>query len=217
MKQFIIGALICTASFILGGTAMWTYHHPERLSGTGVADGEEAMVADAAAGGATNQGHHDQHAGNSTGSAAGRSAQQSGMPLSGGRLVDPFADMARMHREMEAFWSTAMGSPVGGMFSRQGVGMPGMTPGAGALDMQEDADSINYLLRVPRENLVDVNVNLEDGYVSIDATLKQQSDVAVSESRISRRFPVPGIADTGSMKVDTTDQGVLIHFDKLQA
>lgn len=121
------------------------------------------------------------------------------------RSRDPFREIERMRKHMdEAFRDD--GFSIG--FDRKS-----------AFDVdnivrQEDEDAISYRLNVKDQDVVDLKANVENGYVSIEAKLKRQTNTTVAESQFARRFPLPLDADPDSLAIDRDQDAVVIRFDK---
>ena len=86
---------------------------------------------------------------------------------------------------------------------------------AQSIRVKEDDKAISYFVDVKGKDVVDLQVDVADGYVTIAATLREQTQNRASESSITQRFPVPAHADPNSVKVEKESDAVVIRFEKL--
>lgn len=127
------------------------------------------------------------------------------------RSRDPFQEMNRMRRHLDSMFrddmfsnrfDTWFGDKFGG-FDAQSI------------RVKEDDKAISYFIDVKDKDVVDLQVDVADGYVTIAATLREERQNRVSESSITQRFPVPANADPNSVTVDKESDAVVIRFEKL--
>jgi len=131
---------------------------------------------------------------------------------------DPFAQLELMQQRMDKMFG--LGGPQD-LFGRNGPSVFGSPfdsnsglSGAGSLTVSEDDNSVTYHLDVPKKDLADLKVNVKDGYLSVDATVKQESQGSIFQSQISQMLPLPADADPNSLKVESGVKSVVIHLDK---
>lgn len=216
MKRYLFASLALVAAFALGGASMWAFQHPGALPSVKVDWGNTATKDNTLASRTPDPTQLINPA--PTPSPGGSTSQGNvspGMPMT--QMPDPFQEMEQMRKQMDQMFG--MNTPMDQFFNHGalGGGSFGGSFASTSVDMSEDADSVTYKLNVPKKDLVDLKVNVKDGYLSIDATMKQASSNSMAESQISQEFPVPSDVDPKSMKVDRGTESVSIHFDKLHA
>jgi len=136
--------------------------------------------------------------------------------LSGPSAADPVQEMAQMRRQMEAFFDRDDFFRSGGFAGRFGSWFSGAQGGFGTrVEEGEDKDSVFYKLQVGDGDVSDMNVTVQNGYVSINAQMKAQSNNAFSQSSISQTFPVPPGVDPDSAKVDREGDAIVVRFEKV--
>ena len=134
----------------------------------------------------------------------------------GQALIDPIEEMEQMHRSMERF------------FNRDDLFNPGVfsgnfgswfTTAAGGfgtgIQEAEDEQSVFFKMKVGDKDVSNVNVTVENGYVSINAEVTDETANAYAHSSISQSFPVPVGVDPDSAKIDQEGDSIVIRFDKL--
>ncbi len=138
--------------------------------------------------------------------------------------TDPFAAMEQMqqqameemHRHMQAFFNHddffGQGGIAGNSASVFGNGAAGV--GAG-LEQGEDDHSVFFTLKVGDQDVSNLNVKVENGYVSINAEMSDKSANTLARSTISESFPLPAGVDPDSAKIDKVNDAVVIRFDKV--
>ena len=134
---------------------------------------------------------------------------------------DPFEQMEMMRQQMDKMFGLAgphnafgnnTPSALSSLFDRN----PGISS-TGSLTVSEDDESVTYNLEVPKKDLVDLNVNIKDGYLSVDAKVKQESQGSFYQSQISQMLPLPADADPNSLNVESGEASVVIHLKKQPA
>jgi HSP20 family molecular chaperone IbpA len=139
-----------------------------------------------------------------------------------GRPTDPFAAMEQMqqqameemHKHMQAFFNHDDFFGQGGIAGNSGFPFSNAPPGIGTeLQQGEDDYSVFYKLQVG--NLSNLNVKVENGYVSINAEMSNKSANALARSTISESFPLPAGVDPDSAKIDKENDAVVIRFSKV--
>lgn len=136
--------------------------------------------------------------------------------LSGPPVVDPVREMDRMRRQMQAFFNRDDFFRSGAFTGRFGSWFNSAQGGFGTrIEEGQDQDSVFYKLQVGDRDVSDVNVRVENGYVSINAQMKEQSDHAYAQSSISQTFPVPPGVDPDSAKVDREGDAIVVRFEKV--
>ncbi|XOV86596.1 MAG: Hsp20/alpha crystallin family protein [Pseudomonadota bacterium] len=135
--------------------------------------------------------------------------------------VNPMLQIERMRQQMDQMFGATDPRDLFGRNDLPAFGslfdknFSGST--TGALTFSEDDKSVTYSLDIPKEDLVDLNVNVKDGYLSVDATLKRESQGARYQSQLSQRVPVPLSVDPNSLNVESGTDAVVIHLDKQNA
>lgn len=125
------------------------------------------------------------------------------------RSRDPFREIERMRKHMdEVFRDDGFSIGFDRWFDRKSAF------DVDTIEQQEDENTISYRLNVEDQDVVDMKANVEDGYVSIEAKLKRQTNTTVAESQFARRFPLPVDADPDSLVIDRDKEDVIIRFDK---
>lgn len=124
---------------------------------------------------------------------------------------DPFQEMDRMRKRMDKLFGDDRFSSNFDTWFDHRFGQFG----ASSIEQGEDQNSVYYKMNVGDKDLVDLKVNVSDGYVSIDAKLKNESANSFSQSSVSQRFPVPAGVDPNSAKIEKQDGTVIIRFDKV--
>jgi HSP20 family molecular chaperone IbpA len=184
-KSIFFGSVL--AAFALGGAAMWTW---QQHRAPAAAD-NTTVAAVAAPGSIIN-------------------------PQSFPAMADPFRAMEAMRKQMEAMFAQddffdPLGYPghSGSWFGAQQGGF-----GSG-LEAGEDDHSVFYKLDIGDQDVSDLNVTVENGYVSINARLDKKSSNARAQSTLSESFPVPSGVDPDSAKVDKENDAIVIRFEKV--
>lgn len=131
-------------------------------------------------------------------------------------MEDMRAEMEAMQQRMhsvfghdEFFGQHAIPGGFGTVFSAPHMGFDA------ALKQGEDEHSIFYTLSVGDQDVSNVNVKVENGYVSINADLSEQSTNSYAQSSFSQTFPVPAGVNPDSAKVDKEKDAIVIRFDKV--
>ncbi len=180
------GSLV--AAFALGGAGMWAWQHSRHDNSPGA---EDVMVV-------------------STPKADPLDI------LSGAPVVDPIQQMAQMRRQMEAFFDRDDFFRNGGFAGRFGSWFSGAQGSFGTrVEEGEDRDSVFYKLQVGDGDVSDVNVTVQNGYVSINARMNEQSRNAYASSSIAQTFPVPPGVNPDSAKVDREGDSIVVRFEKV--
>jgi HSP20 family molecular chaperone IbpA len=172
-------------AFALGGAGMWAWHQHWAANPQTVA--AHGMSAD------------------------GKTLAQSGQPF-----VAPVMEMEQMQRRMEQFFNQEdFFSP--GVFSGNFGSWFNTADGGFGTKIQEGEDehSIFFKMKVGDKDVSDVNVTVDNGYVSINAEITDKTANAYSHSSVSQSFPVPVGADPDSAKIDQEGDSIVIRFDKL--
>lgn len=133
---------------------------------------------------------------------------------------DPFQEMDEMQRHIDAMFNNAFGRF--GMTPQTS----GLLNGAGftpRMDLVDRGDRYVVRLDVPGAEESQLNVNLEDQTLTVEAVTKQevqqknQDQVLRQERRMgrfTRQIALPGPVDTGSMKTDYKDGVLTVTIDK---
>ena len=66
-----------------------------------------------------------------------------------------------------------------------------------------------------KQDLSNVKVNVDHGYVSINAKLQNKSNNSYSASTVSERFPVPAGVDPNSARITKQGDAIVIRFNKV--
>jgi HSP20 family molecular chaperone IbpA len=184
------------SAFALGGAGMWAWQHHS-------IDRSEPVTAAAAQPDSQLQQLAQ----------LGKPAPQAAPAVPG---MDPFQEMERMRQRMEAFFDhddffggAGFAGNMGSLFQGMPVGM--------STDIQagEDKNSVFYKLEVGDQDVSNVDVNVQNGYVSISAELSSKSNNGYAQSSVSESFPVPAGVDPNSAKVKKEGDAVVIRFDKV--
>ena len=131
---------------------------------------------------------------------------------------DPFKEMERMRKQMDQFFKQDDFFGKGGISGNFGSWFNTPQGGFGTkIQRGEDDKSVFYKIKVGDEDLSNLRVNVEHGYVSIEAKLedKSKSGNSYAASSISENFPVPPGVDPNSAKIDKEGDSVVIRFDKV--
>ena len=146
------------------------------------------------------------------------------------RSRDPFTEMDRMQKRLEEelyhFRGEELGLPDSSWFEgrfdewfRNRFG----DRDAGAISMHEDDEFIYYELELGEEVNGDVNVTVDDDYITVTAqtqsgSSKQESGSSYttrSLSSLNQRFPLPANGDPNSVEIDHEGSTVTIRIGKL--
>lgn len=186
-------------AFALGGAGMWTWQH-YRLAP--IADDDSIAMS----------------------SVSTAPLQTSSTPPATKNLAnpntpafqDPFQAMQQMQHQMDQFFNqddffghTGITGNFGSWFN---------TPQGGfgtKIQKSEDKNSVSYKLKVGDKHPSDVHVDVQNGYVSINAKLTDKSNNSYAQSSVSESFPVPAGVDPNSAKIDKQGDAIVIHFDKI--
>jgi len=153
---------------------------------------------------------------------------------------DPFQQMLAMQQRMDSQMNRLFNGQAnvfnfgpGGFFGNsgnQGVTQQGAGPmnsfsffsngnatswNGASLQKGEDNKSVYYKLNVGKKDLSNLKVNVDNGYVSIDARLQNKAAGSYSSSSISESFPVPAGVDPNSAKITHEGDDVVIRFAKV--
>jgi len=176
-----------------------------------------SILAALALGGAGMWAYQEYHA-----PASGTVVENSLFPdgLSGGKSArsstGPLAEMERMRRQMDRFFKQDDFFGKGGISGNFGSWLNTPEGGFGTKIQQgEDDKSVFYKIKIGDEELSNVKVNVDNGYVSIDAKLEDKSKNAYSSSSISESFPVPAGVNPNSAKIEKEGNSIVIRFDKV--
>ena len=136
--------------------------------------------------------------------------------LNGQLFQDPFKAMQDMQKQMDRFFNQD------DFFSHSGItgnfGSWFSTPQGGIgtkIQKGEDDKTVYYKMKVGKNNLSNVQVNVENGYVSINAELSKKSSHSLAQSSVTESFPVPAGVDPDSAKIDKQGDSIIIHFAKI--
>lgn len=126
------------------------------------------------------------------------------------RSRDPFQEMERMRERMDRlFRDDRFSVPFDRWFdTRFG------NAGAGSISMEEDDDRVVYRIDIGDRDLVDLKVDVEAGYMSVEGKLEYRNDNGLSVSQFHQRFPLPANVDAGSAQVEQEDGSVVISLHK---
>jgi HSP20 family molecular chaperone IbpA len=143
-------------------------------------------------------------------------------------LVDPFAaepfaamrgmhlQMEQMRQRMQAFFNHDDFFGQSGLAGNFGSGFNAAPAGFETpIQQGEDDHSVFYTMTVGDSDVSNVNVSVENGYVSINAELTEKSSNSYAQSSVSQTFPVPAGVDPDSAKVDREKDAIVIRFDKV--
>ena len=125
---------------------------------------------------------------------------------------DPLKEVEQIRRQMDQFFSQddffGKGNFDSWLNTKQG--------GFGTrIQRGEDDKSVFYKIKVGDEDVSNLKVNVDHGYVSIDAKLVGKSGHTRAASSISESFPVPVGVDPNSAKIIKEGDSVVIRFDKI--
>lgn len=127
-----------------------------------------------------------------------------------------FKEMERMRRQMDQFFKQDDFFGKGGISGNFGSWLN--TPGGGfgtKIKKGEDDKTVYYKIKIGDGDMSNVKVNVDGGYVSIDAKHKDKSKGAFAESSISESFPVPRGVNPNSAKIKKEGDSIVIRFDKV--
>ena len=126
------------------------------------------------------------------------------------RSRSPFEEMERIQREMHDLLGDRSDLPgFDTWFDRHYGEFP-----INRITSREDSDHIYYVLDIEDQDFTNLEVNTEDGYVTIRAELKRKEGNNLSSFSLNQRFPVPSNVDPDSVKVLHEGDEVLIRFNK---
>ena len=187
-------------AFLLGGAGMWTWQH-YRLAPvsdhTGIAMNSSPTTA----------------LGNLQAPGAGSNPASPNTPQA---FQDPFKAMQQMQQQMDRFFNQDDFFGHSGITGNFGSWFNTPQGGFGTkIQKSEDKNSVSYKLKVGNNNLSNVHVNVQDGYVSIDAKLTDKSNNSIAQSSVSESFPVPAGVDPNSAKINKQGDAIVIRFDKI--
>jgi HSP20 family molecular chaperone IbpA len=138
--------------------------------------------------------------------------------------ADPFQAMAQMqqqamedmHKQMQAFLNHDDFFSQSGVAANFGSLFNSAPTGIGAeLQQGEDDHSVFFKLQVGDQDVSNLNVRVENGYVSINAELSDKSANAFARSTVSESFPLPAGVNPDSAKINKEKDSVVIRFDKV--
>ncbi|MEZ5501508.1 MAG: Hsp20/alpha crystallin family protein [Halioglobus sp.] len=219
-KSFFLGSVL--TAFALGGAGMWLWE--QRASAA-------AQSATAMAAVPTSQGVQVQPLLQAQAQPQVQvqpqvktHPQHGAQPQPFGGVADPFLAMAqmqqqamqRMRQQMQAFFDhddVFGGGALAGNFGA--VTDPLQGGFSTGLQQGEDDHSVFYTMEVGDQDVSNLNVKVENGYVSINARLSDKSANAYSQSSVAETFPIPAGVDPDSAKVDQRDHAIVIRFDKV--
>lgn len=128
----------------------------------------------------------------------------------------PFKEMERMRRQMDQFFKQDDFFGKNGISGNFGSWLNTPDGGFGTkIKKGEDPKTVYYKIKIGDGNMSNVKVDVDDGYVSIDAKLKEKSKHSVAQSSISESFPVPAGVDPKSAKIKKEGDSIVIRFDKV--
>lgn len=122
---------------------------------------------------------------------------------------DPFAEMERLRNAMD---TKLIGDPFGSGFDRWFEDRFGSLPGS-AINVEETDDTVVYRLQV-EQALEEITVEVEKGYVSVEAEARSESESEVSRSHFVQRFPLPAGVEAGPPTIAKSDDEIVITFNK---
>ncbi|MEZ5572145.1 MAG: Hsp20/alpha crystallin family protein [Halioglobus sp.] len=201
-KTRFYGSLLC--AFAVGGGAMWAWQHYQASPTAEPVAAVAAPVASPVVAIAT------------------QPAPQL-MPNPSTAMQDPFGSMQDIHRQMEAMHQRMQAFLNQDDFFGQSGIVPGFGSGIAAaqagfdtvLQEGEDDHSVFYTMELGNQDVSNVNVKVENGYVSINADLSEQSSNSYAHSSLSQTFPVPAGVNPDSAKVEKEKDAIVIRFDKV--
>lgn len=155
--------------------------------------------------------------------------------------TNPFKEMQRMQSRMNRFFSqngffgngffgnngmsqssnTGQGGffnfGSGSMFGNIGSWFSNPTAGTGtSITEGQNSHSVYYKMKLGRnQNVSNVKVKVNNGYVSINARLQNRARNAFSASTVSEKFPVPAGVDANSAKITRQGDSIVIRFKKV--
>lgn len=128
---------------------------------------------------------------------------------------DPFQEMDRLHRQMmKNFGESGSGEDhFGGWFQENfGGGVPS------DFRMREDKDFVYYEIESGNELPKNLDVNVQNGQVTIKGEIEKKSEGSGSASLYSssfvRSFPAPEGVDAQKFQIEQQDKKVVIKFPK---
>jgi len=119
---------------------------------------------------------------------------------------DPFKHMRRMHQEMER----RMGNyAVNNLYD---------------VSKREDDGYVYYDIKTDAFSLTSVDAKVENGYVTITATLEEKnrdeeklSSQYFYKSKFNRTFPLPNNVNANKMQMNTEQDKIVLKFPKVNA
>lgn len=126
--------------------------------------------------------------------------------LSGSR--SPFEEMDRIRERMDRMFGDQR-SGFDSWFKDEFGEFP-----ISQIETRESDDMIFYELDVGDQEVRNVQVETEGGYLSIHAELVEGSATSRKQTTISQRFPVPPNAVPGSVSTDHRDGKLIVSFKK---
>lgn len=114
---------------------------------------------------------------------------------------DMFSDMESMMEEMmkDSFAS-------GGMSSFSSIGP------SNYMSEWQESTSGRTLIITPRDPKQQLDISINNGFVTIKGKVEKKSPNGISVSDFSNSFSVPGDCDAGRVKMDQKDGKILMHF-----
>lgn len=129
------------------------------------------------------------------------------------RSRDPFQEMERLQQQMDKYFDRS-GSQFESMFDDWFTGEFGDFPAA-SIEMNEDDEHIYYEMDVGSADLTDVQVEVENGMIEINAVMQSTPDAGTaSRSEVTQKFPLPDNVDPASVNVTQEDGVVTISLAK---
>jgi len=208
-RSVFFGSLL--SAFVVGGGAMWAWQQHQAPPVAAPQSALATLAANAVPAPATTQPLQPMHP------VQPLTNPQAGVPdPMAAAMQDMRREMEAMHQRMQAvfghddfFAQGAMPGGFGTVFSAPQMGFDA------GLQQGEDDHSVFYKLNTGDQDVSNVNVKVENGYVSINADLKEQSDNSYAQSSFSQTFPVPPGVNPDSAKVDKQKDAIVIRFDKV--
>ena len=129
---------------------------------------------------------------------------------------DAFKEMERMRSQMDQFFKQDDFFGKNGITGNFGSWLNTPDGGFGAkIQKGQDEKTVFYKIKIGDKDLSNVKVNVDDGYVSIDARLVDKSKNGYAQSSISESFPVPSGVNPDSAKIDKEGDSIVIRFNKV--
>lgn len=130
----------------------------------------------------------------------------------GPAFADPFAQFESMRQRMNSLMGNSFSGGSSFTFSSA-------TPD---IELEETDDDYRLLIKVPEEQEIALQTDVEDNEVTVSGKISAQSDRSgqgfsgqfISSSQFTRRFDLPGAVDDLKMRTEQNKDGLLIILPK---